>query len=339
MKKILIVGPAWVGDMVMAQCLFKAIKALDNTVIIDVLAPTWSFPLIERMPEVRQAHVMPIGHGSLQLKERYLLAKKLAPEAYDQAIVLPNSWKSALIPFWANIPKRTGFLGEWRFGLLNDIRMLNKKHLPRMIDRFVALAYKRAETIHQPIIFPHLALDKGTVAATAEKFSIHTQIAQPILALCPGAEFGASKRWPESYYAEIALQKLKAGWSVWIFGSKNDTNVAALIQAQTHHQCVDFTGKTNLGEAIDLLSLSSALVTNDSGLMHIAAALQKPLIAIYGSTDPSFTPPLGAASEIVRLALPCSPCFKRECPLGHHQCMQDLRPDIVLSVMDKAGMV
>jgi heptosyltransferase-2 len=334
LKNILIVGPAWIGDMVMAQTLFKAIKANDSTTVIDVLAPDWSRPLLERMPEVRQSYAMPIGHGALQLKQRYQIANSLKPFDYSQAIVLPNSWKSALIPWWAKIPKRTGFLGECRFGLLNDYRILNKKSLPRMIDRFVALAYEKNSSIKPVVPFPQLEINPLSVAQVLEKFAIKRDLSQPILALCPGAEFGASKRWPESYYAAVAKAKIKEGWSVWVFGSKNDMPVAERIQAEADHQCVDFTGKTNLGEAMDLLSLATMVVSNDSGLMHIAAALDRPLIAVYGSTDPGFTPPLGEHSQIVRLSLPCSPCFKRECPLQHHHCMRELLPEKVLNAMD-----
>ncbi len=319
----------------MAQSLFRTIKEQDDSVAIDVLAPQWSRALLDRMPEVRQSFVMPVGHGRLDLKQRYAIAKRLRVENYTQAMVLPNSWKSALIPWWSKIPLRTGFLGECRFGLLNDYRRLNKKALPKMIDRFAHLAYDRNASPTKTVPYPRLEISEETVQAVCHKFGITADVLQrPILALCPGAEFGASKRWPENYYAEVAQKKQKEGWAVWIFGSKNDSVVSAKIQAGMDEQCLDLTGKTTLDEAIDLLSLSSLVLTNDSGLMHIAAALQKPLVAVYGSTDPGFTPPLGGASQIVRLSMSCSPCFKRECPLGHHKCMQELYPEKVLSVID-----
>lgn len=321
--------------MVMAQTLFKILKLQDPDSQIGVLAPDWSRPILDRMPEIAHTHVMPIGHGKLELKKRRAIAQTIRIEGYTQAIVLPNSWKSALIPWWAKIPKRTGFIGEGRFGLLNDVRFLNKKRLPRMIDRFAALAYSNGNLLPSDLPVPQLEVEPGSVKLALEKFNLNTEVQKPILALCPGAEFGASKRWPESYYAKIAEKKLKEGWSVWLFGSKNDQPVAAAIQQQSGNGCVDLTGKTNLAEAIDLLSLSKLVVTNDSGLMHIAAALDRPLIAVYGSTDPGFTPPLGARSDIVRLSLPCSPCFKRECPLQHHHCMQNLTPEKVLTTMDR----
>lgn len=335
MTKILIVGPAWVGDMVMAQSLFRAIKQLKPQAVLDVLAPEWSRPLLERMPEVQEAFALPIGHGVLKLGVRKQLAQQLKNNAYDQAIVLPNSWKSALIPWWAKIPKRTGFFGEMRFGLLNDARVLNKKALPLMVQRFVALAYEKGSSISkEQCPAPKLKTDSKNIAIALEKFSINTGN-QPILALCPGAEFGPSKRWPENYYAEVAIEKLKQGWSVFLFGSKNDIPVSNAIQQACKGNCIDLTGKTSLGEAIDLLSHSTAVVTNDSGLMHIAAALDKPLIAVYGSTDPSFTPPLNLKAQVVKLNLPCSPCFKRDCPLEHHRCMRDLKAPQVLSALSE----
>jgi len=336
-KKILIVGPAWVGDMVMAQSLFKAIMQQNTLSLIDVLAPPWTKPLLERMPEVRNAHVMPIGHGSIQLKKRYEIAQQLKSHHYDQAIVLPNSWKSALIPWFAHIPIRTGFCGEFRFGLLNDIRLLDKKRLPQMVQRFVALAYpalSKKEKIKEPILLPKLEIKEAALGGTKQKFSISLNPSVPILALCPGAEFGPSKQWPSDYFATVALAKIKSGFSVWLFGSKNDVEISNDIQAKTNHQCVNFTGKTSLEEAIDLLSLTTLVLTNDSGLMHIAAALGKPIVALYGSTDPSFTPPLTENVRIERLSLPCSPCFKRVCPLEHHRCMRDLSPDRIIKEID-----
>jgi heptosyltransferase-2 len=337
LSKILVVGPSWVGDMVMAQTLFKALKQQNPEARLEVLAPDWSRPILERMPEVSATHAMPVGHGKLNLTARFQLAKQLKKLKFDEAIVLPNSWKSALIPWLAKIPKRTGFLRELRFGLLNDFRVLDKKRLPKMIERYHSLAYpKNQRDLPEPLL-PRLEIGLASRLDVIQKFALQEILTQPILALCPGAEFGASKRWPEEYYAKVAAAKQQAGWSVWIFGSKNDAAVAARIQAATHLQCVDFTGKTSLAEAIDLLSLATAVVTNDSGLMHIAASLQKPLVAVYGSTDPGFTPPLGEQSKIVRLNLACSPCFKRECPLGHHHCMQQLSPETVMQILKTMG--
>ena len=322
----------------MAQTLFKILKAKDRNAIIDVMAPSWSSALLDRMPEVRKGYVMSIAHGKFDLKERRRLGQSIRAEGYSQAFVLPNSWKSALIPWFAKIPKRTGYMRELRFGLINDFHILNKQRLPRMIDRFAALGFEQGATLPQPLPYPRLEIRPESVEKAKAKFSLLAH--RPVLALCPGAEFGASKRWPEHHYAAVAREKILEGWEVWLFGSKNDMPVSAAIQNELQHQCVDLTGKTNLEEAIDLLSLASAVIANDSGLMHIAAALDKPLVAIYGSTDPKFAPPLGTRSESVSLNLPCSPCRQRECPLVHHNCMQKLGPDNILTALNivhKAG--
>jgi len=331
-NKILVIGPAWVGDMVMAQALFKLLKTRDPQVIIDVMAPSWSGPLLARMPEVRQALTMPLGHVKWGWRQRWELGCSLRHENYQQAIVLPNSWKSALVPFVARIPRRTGWLGEWRFGLLNDVRYLNKKRLPLMVQRFLALGIDQDVVMEKDEYRPLLQVSESSFTDTRTKFNI-TISDQPIIALCPGAEFGSSKRWPAEHYAEVAKQQHAAGAAVWLFGSAKDQPIAAQIQQATQNKCVDFTGRTSLGEAVDLLSLTSKVVTNDSGLMHIAAALQRPLVVIYGSSSPQFTPPLSDNVKILSLGLSCSPCFQRECPLGHWKCVRDLSPHLVLDAL------
>lgn len=330
--KVLVIGPSWVGDMVMAQCLFKLLQQSNPHTIIDVLAPAWTFSLLKRMPEVAQAIEMPFVHGELNLRGRFKLAMQLRKRGYDQAIVLPNSLKSALIPWLANIPKRTGWLGEYRYGLLNDIRLLDKKRYPLMIEQFMALGLSKDEPL--PFAYPHpeFLITASSQEATLAKLNPIWR-GRPILALCAGAEFGPAKRWPEEYYAQIANEKLADGWDVWLFGSQKDRPITDKIMELTDHRCENISGRAELAETIDLLSLVSGVVTNDSGLMHIAAALKKPLIALYGSTSPQFTPPLSVNAHVLQLKLDCQPCFKRSCPLGHFRCMRDLTPDRVLSVM------
>jgi heptosyltransferase-2 len=333
-NKILIVGPAWVGDMVMAQCLFKLLKQRQPDVIIDVLAPAWSLPLLERMPEVASAIVLPFGHGQLALRERYQLGKSLRHKDYTQAILLPNSLKSALIPFFAKIPLRTGWRGEMRYGLLNDIRYLDKARYPLMIERFMVLGLSANEPL--PIEYPSPELI--TSSASCSRALVEHQLSsaeRPILALCPGAEFGSAKRWPAEYYAAVANAKLSEGWDVWLFGSAKDREVTERIMTLTQQRCFNLAGKTKLEEAVDLLSLTTAVVSNDSGLMHIAAALRKPLVVLYGPTSASFTPPLHQQARILTLALECQPCFQRECPLKHHHCMQELVPEMVLDAINR----
>ena len=336
--RILVVGPSWVGDMVMAQTLFSTLRQRHPGCTIDVLAPDWSRPILERMPEVNAALSLPFAHGDLRLGERRQQGRSLAGR-YDQAIVLPNSLKSALIPFWGKIPKRTGWRGEMRYGLLNDVRVLDKQKYPLMVQRFVALALDKNAPVPQreDIVPPFLHVN--TSAADQALSSLGLKKNLPVLALCPGAEFGPSKRWPERHYADVARQQLEQGWQVWIFGSANDQPVAQsimnLLPEKLRWRVRVLAGQTSLAEAVDLLGLSDAVVSNDSGLMHIAAALRKPLVAVYGSTSPAFTPPLHDRAAIVRLGLDCSPCFERECPLGHMNCMQQLMPQRVMAALQQ----
>ncbi|MFI4937008.1 MAG: lipopolysaccharide heptosyltransferase II [Candidatus Berkiellales bacterium] len=328
-NKTLIIGPSWVGDMMMAQALFKAIKAQHPDTTIDVLAPEWSRPLTERMPEVNQSIAMPLKHGELNLKTRYELGKKLKNNHYQRCYVCPNSFKSALIPFWADIPERIGWRGEWRYILLNRVKVLNKQQYPLMVQRYVALAYEHNQPLPDPLFRPHLVVKSENVEAALKRYELSVGHS-PVLVLCPGAEFGPSKRWPEQNYAELANHYLNQGWQVWILGSAKDSEVVKVIQELTQNRSKDLTGHTTLAEAIDLMSQANLVVTNDSGLMHIAAALERPLVAVYGSTDPGFTPPLNDQVRIVRENIACSPCFKRVCPLQHHQCMKLLSPQKVI---------
>jgi heptosyltransferase-2 len=324
---ILIVGPSWVGDMVMAQTLFVCLKRNHPECQIDVLAPDWSRPILERMPEVRQALSFPLGHGVFDLATRRRIGKSLRGR-YDQAILLPNSLKSALVPFFAGIPKRTGWKGEMRYGLLNDLRILDKQRYPLMIERFMALAYAPGAELPQPYPRPALAIDDASRDAALARFGL--QLDRPVLALCPGAEFGAAKKWPAEHYAQVAEARIRQGWQVWIFGSKNDQPVGEDIRSRLipglREEVSNLAGSTSMAEAIDLMSCATAVVSNDSGLMHVAAALNRPLVAVYGSTSPGFTPPLAEQVEVVRLGLECSPCFDRTCRFGHYNCLRELPP-------------
>jgi len=320
--------------MVMAQSLFMALKQQHKNCSIDVLAPEWSLAIMERMPEVRKAIVMPLGHGQFDFKGRKALGKKLRVEEYDESIVLPNSWKSALTPYFANIPKRTGYVGEMRWGLLNNSRRLDKNLLTKTVQRFVALA-SEPNAIVPVIPQPRLLIDPASVDIAKATFDVEVSEAK-VLGLCPGAEYGPAKRWPEEHYAAVAKKALENGWQVYLFGSAKDEPVTAKINELAGGSCRDFAGKTNLTEALDLMSLCDVVISNDSGLMHVAAALNIKTIALYGSSDPNFTPPLHPDAEVITLGLECSPCFKRECPLGHLDCLTKISPERVLSLMDMA---
>jgi heptosyltransferase-2 len=323
---VLVVGPSWVGDMVMIEPLLALLKERHPAPAIDVLAPAWSRPLLARMAEVRRAIDLPLGHGALALADRRRIGRTLRGR-YSQAIVLPGSWKSALIPFFAGIRKRTGFVRELRFGLLNDIRRLDKRALPMTVQRFWALGAGPGTPPPQRLI-PRLNSDPATVAATLTVLGLDGAAA-PALVLCPGAEYGPAKRWPAAHFAAVARHYLAAGWQVWLLGSAKDAPVTAAIAAQAPG-AADLAGRTDLGQACDLIAAADLVISNDSGLMHVAAAFDRPLVAVYGSSDPGFTPPLSPRARVLTLNLPCSPCFKRECPLGHLKCLNDLPPARVL---------
>ncbi|MBE9610285.1 lipopolysaccharide heptosyltransferase II [Chitinilyticum litopenaei] len=329
MKKILIVAPAWIGDAIMAQPLYMRLHQRHPGLQLDVLAPAWTRPLHARMPEVHQAIDNPFGHGELGLRKRWQLGRQLKAAHYDQVIVLPNSLKSALVPWFARIPLRTGWVGEARYGLLNDSRKLDPYALPLMVERFVALAEPAGQAFPRPAQ-PRLSVDTAQRDTTRARLKLPTDL--PIVAICPGAEYGPAKRWPARHAAALSLALLERGYQVWLFGSDKDAPIAGEIAAQAPG-VVDLTGKTSLSEAIDLMSLARGAVCNDSGLMHVAAALNLPLVALYGSSSPEFTPPLSHRAQIVSLDLDCAPCFERTCPLGHMNCLNELEPQRVLDTL------
>ena len=327
MQKILIIGPSWVGDAMLMQPMLLRLRQIYPYCNIDVLAAPWTAELLHVMPEISEVIINPFPHGALQLKERYQLGKKLALNQYDQAIVLPNSLKSALVPFFAGIPVRTGYIGEFRFGLLNDARKLNKSKLPLMVERFAQLAEQSGINIKRPLPDPKLNITTTQQDATLKKLGITLE--KSIAILCPGAEYGPAKRWPVAYFAEIAQRLQQNGFTVWMIGSAKDSEVAEKIVSLGNLASHNLCGKTNLSDAIALLSCAQLVISNDSGLMHLAAALDKPTLALFGSSSPQFTPPLSPKAAVMQLDIKCSPCFKRECPLGHFNCMVQLTPDMV----------
>ncbi|HXF07405.1 MAG TPA: lipopolysaccharide heptosyltransferase II [Candidatus Acidoferrales bacterium] len=329
---VLVVGPAWVGDMVMAQSLFMTLKAQRPERAIDVLAPGWSLPLIGRMGEVRAGIEMPLGHGEFDLKLRRRLGHTLRDAGYGQAIVLPRSFKSALTPFFARIPRRTGYRGELRYGLLNDIRPLDERLLPRTVDRFVALGGEPGAALPPPIPLPRLRVDPVRQEALVAALGLAEDLAHPCIALMPGAEYGPAKQWPA--FGALAAELVAAGRRVWIFGSSKEQALGAAIAAQAGVGAQNLCGRTALADAVDLIGLCRAAVSNDSGLMHIAAAAGVPLVAIYGSSTPDYTPPLTAKAAILWRRLSCSPCFERSCPLGHTDCLRGITSNEVLTALE-----
>ena len=322
--------------MVMAQSLFRRLREREPERAIDVLAPGWSLPLIARMPEVRAGIEMPLGHGALGLGLRRRLGLGLRDRGYARAIVLPGSWKSALVPWFARIPRRTGYRGEMRYGLLNDIRPLDGKILQTTVQRFVALGEEGAATAAPDVPTPRLRVDEAHGARVAQALGLGDT---PAVGLMPGAEYGPAKQWPAEYYGELAGTLGSAGIQAWIFGSAKERDLGERIRAVSGGHARNLCGQTELADVVDLAARCRAVVTNDSGLMHVAAAAGVPLVAIYGSSTPAFTPPLTERKRIQYLALSCSPCFERTCPLTHYNCLRHISPAAVRESLRGLGIV
>ena len=297
---ILIFSPSWVGDMVMAQTLFKVLHQQYPDLTLDVIAPPWPYDLLQRMPEVNHHYKVEVQRGKFSWQVRWDIAQKLQDKHYDWAITLPVTWKSALNGYWSGAPRRTGFLGEMRYGLLNDRRKLDTQKLPYMVQCYVSLGLEANTQIPelQSIPQPALTIDKENVSAWLQKLNIQQD--QPIVALMPGAESGPAKRWPTENYAQIAKDLVQSGSQVMILGSPKDYETALEIEQKSGAQLINLCGKTSLLDAVDLLSCANLAISNDSGLMHIAAAVGVPQIAIYRSSTPEFTPPLNDKAIILQ---------------------------------------
>ena len=316
----------------MAQSLFISIRQRHPDAVIDVLAPAWSVPLLERMPEVHEAITVPVGHGEFGLAARWRIGRALCSRHYDYAIVLPRSFKSALIPFFAGARVRTGYRGEMRYALLNDIRALDKTVLTQTVQRFVALGQPADASLPPAIPQPTLKVDEGNQQRLLQELELDPE--RPAIGFLPGAEYGPAKLWPLAHYAALAGLLVERGFQVWLLGSGKDRDAAARIAAglePVHNLC----GRTELVDAVDLIALCRAVVSNDSGLMHVAAAVGTPLVALYGSSTPAYTPPLTDRAEVLYLDLDCSPCFKRDCPLGHTQCLTRIDAGQALAAVER----
>ncbi len=331
--RALIVAPAWIGDTVMAQPLFVRLQQRFPGMQLDALAPRWVAPVLQRMPEIAETIDNPFAHGELSLHARYRLARELAQRGYQRAYILPNSLKSALIPFLAGIPERVGFTGEARYGLINRRHTLDEIALPQMAERFAQLAEAPGAPLPRPLPALHLASDAQQQAETLAALKITRP--EKVAVFCPGAEYGPAKRWPAKHFASLAETLSQRGYQIWLLGSAKDRAIAEAIIAQATSVSpgglLNLCGTTSLAQAIDLIAAAAFVVCNDSGLMHVAAALGRPLIAVYGSSSPGFTPPLSEQAQVISLGLTCSPCFKRDCPLGHLDCLNQLTPDRVLA--------
>jgi len=328
MPRILIVAPNWIGDALLAQPLFARLHRKLPGVVVDALAPPWTAPVLRRMPEIAEVIQAPFAHGELKLRARWRLGRDLRTRRYDNAIVLPNTFKSALIPFFADIPLRIGFVGEARYGLLNIVHRLDEKKLPLMAERYLLLAEKPGDTPLRPLPEAKLRVDEANRSAALARLRLSLE--KPVAAFCPGAEYGPAKRWPPRHFGELARRLAAQGRAVWLFGSDKDRAIGDEIAASSEGTAVNLCGRTDLAGAIDLLSLAEVVVTNDSGLMHVAAGVGRPVVALYGSSSPEHTPPLAARARLVSTGIECSPCYARACPLGHFKCMNEMTPERVL---------
>ncbi len=342
MHGILIIAPNWIGDAVMTQPLLASLKEQYPEANIDVLASTWVAPIYRACSAVHEVIEAKFEHKQLQWGLRKQLAKELATKKYQACFVLPNSLKSALIPWLANIPFRVGYRGELRFGLINlSLDNPSKLNRPPMVEHYLALSQLLNE--EQSASTTSNLVPKLNVSATADQ-SVQTKLLNAkvdpanIYVMCPGAEYGPTKRWPTSHFAQLA-QKLITSNSlsqIILLGSKGDRALAQEIQSQANQDSHihNWCGDTSLDEAIALIGMSKAVISNDSGLMHIAAALKTPQVAIFGSSDPAHTPPLSDKAKVIWLNLPCSPCHKRECPLGHLKCLNNILPEQVFATLN-----
>jgi heptosyltransferase-2 len=313
----------------MMQPLLMRLRELHPEAEIHVLAPAWSAPLLARMPEVAATIENPFAHGAFDWSGRKALGRRLreneASADFQQAYVLPNSWKSALVPFFAKIPERIGYHGEARYFLLN--RRFPKSSLPRLVDRYAVLAGDSTTPTPEPRL----------TSTPEQQRTARTELDLPLdaapVVFCPGAEYGPAKRWPIHHFASLAK---RLDCPVWIVGSHKDAPVGEEIAQLAAGSALNLCGRTSLAQAIDLLAGARCVVSNDSGLLHVAAALDRPLVALYGSSSPGYTPPLSQRAKILSLGLACSPCFKRECPLSppdNLRCLEDLTPERVHAAM------
>jgi len=318
--------------MVMAGSLLRLLKQREPEAWLCVAAPPATAPLLQFLPDVDQAETLDVRRGEAGVLPRWRLARRLS--GFDAAIVLPRSWKAALLPWLAGVPRRTGFAGEPRWPLINDSRPFDRKARPRTVDRFLTLALPRGEA---PALPPRLRfrVPEGLQRHALEKLGLR-QPDRPLLALCPGAAFGPAKRWPSMHFAAVARAWAAEGGSVWVFGQESDREAGTVIAAAAPEATTNLCGRTGLAEAVGLLDLAQRVVSNDSGLMHVAAALGRPLVALYGSSTAEETPPLSDNAHVLGLELTCRPCHQRTCPLGHLDCLNRLSPDLVLQALKAA---
>jgi heptosyltransferase-2 len=329
-QRTLVISPNWIGDAVMAQPLLRLLRDRHPDRPIDVLAPGWVAPVWRAMREVDSVLEAPFRHGALQLRERREYAAMLRTRGYADAYVLPNTLKFALIPWLAGIPKRVGYKGEMRYGLLNVIHRDNRDTPRPMVAFYAALANPPAKDVPPPSALPRPSLSVTEERKAEVVLHVGLSMKRPLVLFAPGAEFGSAKRWPTTHFAELAkaIRNERSDAQIVLMGSPKDKEVCDEITALAPG-IHNLAGVTKLDEAVALIACAGATVSNDSGLLHIASALNRPIVAIYGPTDPLHAPPFSDVAKSIFLGIECSPCKERECPLGHHRCMRDITAGMV----------
>ena len=340
--RILVVAPSWLGDIIMSQSLLKTLKQQDPACHITMYAPSYAHCIIERMREVDEIMVNPFAHGQLNLSERMNEGKKLAALNFDKAYILPNSFKSALIPWFAHIKERIGLKGESRYFLLNKMRK-DKQAFERMVNRYVALAYIDDKQVTGDDTLPNFEYPKLiTHKPSAELLSrLKVSLERPLLVLGCGANYGPAKLWPPEFFAQVSLHFIKNNWSILALGSPKDQETVNLIKGHIQKLApealtyfYDIAGQTSLTEALDLVGVCSAGVCNDSGLMHTLAAVQVPQVCLFGSTSTKYTPPLSNKAICLESTQPCHPCFKRNCKYNTYLCLHELTVEKVIAALN-----
>ena len=330
---ILLVPYMWIGDFVRCHSVVRLLRQRFPDRPVDVLTTSLCAPLLDYMPGVRKGIVRDLPRKTLALAEHRALADVLRAENYGSALVMPRTWKAALAPYLAGIPERTGFAGETRFVLLNDLRWGERK-LPRMIDRCGALALPRDAQLPKDWPVPDLKVP----ADEAEQWRAQRGLAadRPVVAFSPGA-VGPSKRWPVEHFAELARNLASAGMSVWVLGSPQESPLAVQIVREAGPHALDLTSN-DLRNAILAMKLATATVSNDSGLVHVSAAIGTPTVGIFGPTSPWHWAPLNplAATIETRTVVECRPCHKPTCRMLHHRCMRDIAVSQVLAAVRSA---
>lgn len=337
-KKYLIISPSWLGDLIMSQSLYKMLKKQDPTCLIDIYAPGYTMPLLDRMPELNEKIVNPFDHGAFNLKARFLEGKKLRRGNYDSVFILPNSLKSALIGLFAKIKDRRGFKGESRYFVINNMRS-NKTDFPYMVERYVALAFDKNEVKTAKDLpefeYPKLNVMPLDLVKTKD---LGLDFSRKALVLGCGANYGPAKLWPVEYFAKVSDWWIEKGGMVIGIGSKKDIPTVQAIYShisdKNKEYFIDIAGKTNITEALDIVGACSAAVCNDSGLMHTVAAVDIPQVCIFGSTSTNYTPPLSKKAICVESDEKCHPCFKRTCQFGTYACLKQITPEIVIEKLE-----